>query len=307
VKPHQIIITIGVLLFTGLLVFAMLPDDWWDHDVPNVSRAQIPQLNTAKSPHHMARNNTIPPLNKVLNTPVAPEQGSFNSVISPAGEGAVNGGLNLNTLMQPVVGQATDTQTTQQFQFASKTNNNMTAVALTETTRQAGASQFATRDGAASSALDIRQGPDILSDAVPPASHQDGRNVRSCSLCHVVTRSTMANKERMTNNKSPFSPVAVRYSGFVLRVNHQINQTGWNRVHIWIRSQNGTTSEIITSPQWFLDFMGCKIGQNIMVEGVAFEPQDSAGTRKLLYAKNIIVDGQLYRIRSDNGLPLWSN
>jgi hypothetical protein len=214
--------------------------------------------------------------------------------------GQLNNGLSNNGLSNNAINN--------NVAFTSMTNVAMNNVAMTNPSNRP---SLAMKNGVVKNGV-LQQAPIILSDAFPPPTHNDGRNTQVCSMCHQVGRADMLGKERLTNNKNLASSIALNYSGMIQKVSNANAINGWNRVHIWVRSQSGDTVEIIVAPNWFLDFVGCKLAPNMLVKGTAFQYQDGVnrprtGQSSALYAKNIILDGQLCRLRGDKGLPLWSN
>ncbi|MES9881215.1 MAG: hypothetical protein ABW185_10080 [Sedimenticola sp.] len=81
---------------------------------------------------------------------------------------------------------------------------------------------------------------------------------------------------------------------------------GWGQVHILVNDGAGLTQEVSLAPEWYLQFQGCLVqrGQHVTGEGFHFDSVNRGG---LLYAKNVIVNGVRCRLRSVEGLALWSD
>lgn len=310
-KASNIILTAGLVLFSLIIVSALIPDDFLNHDLPILTQGAAPNVAITHTPNHLARNNTNPPVQAVLKGQVNKRSNPANSTMAVNGginfgnlnQGNLNqGNLNQRNLGQAVIFNNKPTANTQQFSFATKQPVQSNTIAMTTPQVQNDTS------------ITLQQGPPILSDAFPPLTHDNnGWNKTPCSLCHQVTRTSMAGKERMFANKNVLSDTAINYDGLIEHVNNINATNAWNRVHIWIRSQDGTILEIITAPKWFLEFVGCPVNKRTMVKGIAFKVKKSTSNTMPdvkadgLYAKNLIIDGQLCRLRSDKGLPLWSN
>ncbi len=288
------ILSFGILFFIIVVVLAMMPDDFWDHDLPEYTSMQTPLVVANNQNQQLARNNTVPAINQMFQR-------------SPKADNAVNAGVASNILMQPIVAP------NNQFDFAGKTNN-LNPVAFAQN-QQLNNNQQAVNSIANNNTYFapnmVQQAPVILSDAFPPATHKDGRNTHSCTLCHQVQRADMTGKERLTNNNTVVADSVVNYAGLIQKVTNVTSVNGLDREHIWIRSQTGETVEIIMAPNWFLNFIHCPLANNKLVKGTAFQliekNQGNSQQTNIFYAKELIVDGRLCSIRDDKGLPLWSN
>ena len=347
-KGSNFILIIGSIVFGAILALALVPDDFWDHDLPIAEFSNKPQINTNAKGHHLGRNNTNPSIDKVLKGNLDANQ-------------PVNSGMNFNQLVQPVnFPQPPSSFTSAQgltavkplppnntFSFARKdpvvnnyfaanglkdnaptdavnsTTNWMNNIALNNSQQNtntsnsfAQANNFAQNNlsqnqTANNQQLDFRTGPPITSDAIPPPTHNDGRNQRPCSLCHNVTRANLSTRERMFHNNIQLSSQTVDYSGVIQEVTNKKALNGWDRVHIWIRNNKGRVTEVILAPNWFLDFTGCKVQKMDKINGLAFLMKNNNNARitqtNIVYAKNMHINGNLCRLRSSSGLPLWSN
>ncbi|MBF0266304.1 MAG: hypothetical protein HQL46_13650 [Gammaproteobacteria bacterium] len=371
-KGGNFILIIGSIVFGSILALALVPDDFWEHDLPIAEFSNKPQINANSKGNHLGRNNTKPAIDQVF-------RGNIDS------NRPVNSGMNFNQLVQPInfpqqqfnspsqfatqeqFSSPSNVQSLSQvqglsavkplspnntFSFARKDpvannffaanglknnspadavnsmNNLMNNVALNNNNSgNTFAQNSFTQNTAAiqnnnirpnnlnstqanNQQLDIRTGPPITSDAVPPATHNDGRNQRPCSLCHQVSRANMANIERMTNGKT-LSSKTTEYSGVIQAITNKKALNGWHRVHIWLRNTSGRVTEVILAPSWFLDFTGCSVQKMDQVSGLAFSAINNNNARitqtNIIYAKNIKINGNLCRLRSSSGLPLWSN
>ncbi|MBF0470162.1 MAG: hypothetical protein HQL48_02185 [Gammaproteobacteria bacterium] len=99
------------------------------------------------------------------------------------------------------------------------------------------------------------------------------------------------------------------YSGTIQKVLNR-DPNGWGQIHVFVGDMTVPPQEISLSPQWYLQFQGCTpvVGQH--VEGQAFlfsQPGAAHASNDLLYAKNVILNGVRCRLRTDNGLALWSD
>jgi hypothetical protein len=155
---------------------------------------------------------------------------------------------------------------------------------------------------------DIVPGPPIKNIVQPPQTHVvNGWDQQVCSLCHQVTRKDKGAAETITQNPLTLSAeTSVTFEGAVQRLSHQKTTQGWQRVHLWIRTTESAAQEVVLSPDWFLQFLGCEITRRIVVSGDAFKKENT------LYAKNIAFKSArgksvLCRLRSENGIPLWSD
>ncbi|QEP43985.1 hypothetical protein D5085_13165 [Ectothiorhodospiraceae bacterium BW-2] len=101
---------------------------------------------------------------------------------------------------------------------------------------------------------------------------------------------------------------AVQAQPYHGRIQQLLNmgQNGWGQQHIMVSDGLNGQIEISLAPQWYLQFQGCTLAEGLMVEGEAFN-FDTTGATNLLYAKNIIVNGVRCRLRTVDGLALWTD
>ena len=105
----------------------------------------------------------------------------------------------------------------------------------------------------------------------------------------------------------PFSrATSERFRGKVVRMVSWGSDNGWGQIHIWVDDGTGPSREVSVAPDWYLQHLGCRITENVRVQGVAFNFSKSKKDGEL-YAKGITVDGNSCRLRNDEGFALWSN
>ncbi len=80
---------------------------------------------------------------------------------------------------------------------------------------------------------------------------------------------------------------------------------GWGQIHIIINDGLAQFIEISLAPQWFLQFQGCAVAVGDLVEGESFNFDPANAT--YLYAKNLVVNGNRCRLRTNDGLAIWSD
>lgn len=83
-------------------------------------------------------------------------------------------------------------------------------------------------------------------------------------------------------------------------------EIGWGQVHIWVTDGIGPPQRISLAPDWYLDYVGCPIAENLHVKGAAFD-FDTIRSGDKLYARTITVRGRTCHLRNDEGFALWSN
>ncbi|MBF0255880.1 MAG: hypothetical protein HQL47_05340 [Gammaproteobacteria bacterium] len=81
---------------------------------------------------------------------------------------------------------------------------------------------------------------------------------------------------------------------------------GWGQIHLLVNDGAGLMQDVSLAPEWYLTFQGCIIRRGQHVEGVGFH-FDGLTQGGVLYAKNIIVNGVRCRLRTDEGLALWTD
>ena len=103
----------------------------------------------------------------------------------------------------------------------------------------------------------------------------------------------------------PFNIVATEpFRGRVAQVTNR-DPGGWGQIHILL--QSGTVQQDVSlAPEWYLTFQGCKITQGQRVDGEGFR-FDKIRPGAPLYARHVTVDGVRCRLRSIDGMALWSD
>ena len=80
---------------------------------------------------------------------------------------------------------------------------------------------------------------------------------------------------------------------------------GWGQIHVIINS--GTRQQDISlAPEWYLSFQGCKMAPGARVDGEGFR-FDKVRPNAPLYARHVTVGGVRCRLRSIDGMALWSD
>ncbi len=100
------------------------------------------------------------------------------------------------------------------------------------------------------------------------------------------------------------SGVTEHYQG---RVTQVINRDpgGWGQIHVMVRT-GGRTQEISLAPEWYLTFQGCNLSNGQTVDGEAFR-FDRVRPNAPVYARHVTVNGVRCRLRTLDGLALWSD
>ncbi|MBF0116127.1 MAG: hypothetical protein HQM04_13950 [Magnetococcales bacterium] len=96
----------------------------------------------------------------------------------------------------------------------------------------------------------------------------------------------------------------VTFSGSVQQVSEQPQSDG--QLHLWVTGANGAEARVSVGPGWFLKYLGCPLAHDVMVDGTGFS-YEKGGTRPLIYAKRIRINGKICQLRNDEGFALWSN
>ncbi|MEO5341946.1 MAG: hypothetical protein H7842_01175 [Gammaproteobacteria bacterium SHHR-1] len=111
------------------------------------------------------------------------------------------------------------------------------------------------------------------------------------------------------NNAAALQPVqpitTYPYNGVVDQFVNR-DPKGWGQVHILVNDGAGLIQDVSLAPEWYLSFQGCVIRRGLHVEGVGFH-FDGVTQGGRLYAKNVIVNGVRCRLRTDQGLALWTD
>ena len=96
-----------------------------------------------------------------------------------------------------------------------------------------------------------------------------------------------------------------QYSGVIDQVVNR-DPGGWGQLHIAVNDGAGFTQEVSLAPEWYLQFQGCRVqrGQQVAGDGFHFDGVNQGG---VLYAKNVVVNGVRCRLRSMQGLALWTD
>lgn len=104
----------------------------------------------------------------------------------------------------------------------------------------------------------------------------------------------------------PFVPPAlVNFSGTIDNLVN-MDPNGWGQIHIFVNNGDVSIQEVSLAPEWYLKFQGCEVRIGQMVTGEAFD-LDPMNPDTLLYAKNLATNGALCRLRTNNGLAIWSD
>ena len=96
------------------------------------------------------------------------------------------------------------------------------------------------------------------------------------------------------------------FRGQVRQIVNRGRDHGWGQIHIWVADGADLPREISLAPDWYLIHLGCPVSESARVRGTAFN-FDSVRPDSALYAKTIIVNGKLCRLRNDEGFAFWSN
>lgn len=106
---------------------------------------------------------------------------------------------------------------------------------------------------------------------------------------------------------TPFSRASSqRFQGNVVRTISRGTEVGWAQVHIWVANGVGDSRQISLAPDWYLQYLGCPVSENMHVKGTAYK-FDTVRSGAKLFAKTIAVNGKTCRLRNDEGFALWSN
>jgi hypothetical protein len=101
------------------------------------------------------------------------------------------------------------------------------------------------------------------------------------------------------------NPPTYPYSGVVEQFVNR-DPGGWGQVHVLVNDGAGLIQDVSLGPEWYLSFQGCVLRRGLHVEGVGFH-FDGLTQGGRLYAKNVIVNGVRCRLRTDQGLALWTD
>lgn len=94
------------------------------------------------------------------------------------------------------------------------------------------------------------------------------------------------------------------YQGKILQVVNR-DPGGWGQIHVIIN--NGAKQQDVSlAPEWYLSFQGCKVTQGARVDGEGFR-FDKVRPNAPLYARHVTVGGVRCRLRSLDGVALWSD
>lgn len=74
----------------------------------------------------------------------------------------------------------------------------------------------------------------------------------------------------------------------------------------WLVTDGGGSRQISLAPDWYLQYLGCPVSENMHVKGTAYK-FDTVRSGAKLFAKTIAVNGKTCRLRNDEGFALWSN
>lgn len=91
------------------------------------------------------------------------------------------------------------------------------------------------------------------------------------------------------------------------RITQVINRDpgGWGQIHLMVQS-GGRQQEVSLAPEWYLTFQGCNLKNGQQVDGEAFR-FDKVRPTAPVYARHITVNGIRCRLRTLDGLALWSD
>lgn len=104
----------------------------------------------------------------------------------------------------------------------------------------------------------------------------------------------------------PFNKAKSRpYNGNVAQLIRRNSEFGWGQVHVWVTDDKGGMLEISLAPDWFLRQCGSLISSGSNVAGNYYQ-FDTRSPNALRYAKDVTVNGKRCRLRSDEGLALWT-
>jgi hypothetical protein len=113
---------------------------------------------------------------------------------------------------------------------------------------------------------------------------------------------------QMQNVMRPMQPLKVgateHYQGQVTQVINR-DPGGWGQIHVMVQS-GGRQQEISLAPEWYLSFQGCSMKNGQQVSGEAFR-FDRVRPTAPLYARHVTVNGMRCRLRTLEGLALWSD
>jgi hypothetical protein len=146
--------------------------------------------------------------------------------------------------------------------------------------------------------------------AVTPAERPVAAGKGSSALVDTATGMVTAqNGMAQGQNVAQLQPVqqltTYPYSGVVDQFVNR-DPKGWGQVHILVNDGAGLIQDVSLGPEWYLSFQGCVIRRGLHVEGVGFH-FDGVTQGGRLYAKNVIVNGVRCRLRTDQGLAIWTD
>jgi hypothetical protein len=96
-----------------------------------------------------------------------------------------------------------------------------------------------------------------------------------------------------------------RYSGVVDQFVNR-DPGGWGQVHVLVNDGAGLIQDVSLAPEWYLSFQGCVVRRGLHVEGEGFH-FDGLNEGGVIYAKNLVVGGVRCRLRTVDGLALWTD
>jgi len=107
----------------------------------------------------------------------------------------------------------------------------------------------------------------------------------------------------------PFSAAQTeRFGGRVVDVSALGTDIGWGQVHVTVADDTrGVTRLVSLAPTWYLQYLGCPVGRNDRVAGIAFRFDSATAMDVPLYARTVTINGRSCQLRSDEGFALWSN
>ncbi len=101
---------------------------------------------------------------------------------------------------------------------------------------------------------------------------------------------------------SPLRP----YQGVVAQIINR-DPGGWGQIHVIVRDPVGNRREISLAPVWYMEFEGCALRVGQSVRGEVFRFDKGANPGAVAYAKSVIVNGTRCRLRTVDGLAIWSD
>ncbi len=143
-------------------------------------------------------------------------------------------------------------------------------------------------------------GSDLTADATPAAT-----SGLATVVPPVVSAGSVAVQGVGVARMQPIQTLPTQsYRGVVDQVVNR-QPGGWGQIHIIINDGLAQFIEISLAPQWFLQFQGCTVAVGDLVEGESFNFDPANAT--YLYAKNLVVNGNRCRLRTNDGLAIWSD